>query len=381
MKSGGYRTILFATLLFTAACLEPYNPPILTENPKLLVVDAFINLNDSSASVELSRSAILASGASPELETGANVGIEDDGLVKFHLPETDAGIYTAKTTILSADKKYRLTITTLDGREYESDYITLKKTPPIDDLTWRVTDNGVQIYADTHDPAGKSHYYKWTYYETWEYNAHHEARLKLTNGRFTPVAPEDLVYTCWRTIPGSKVLVATTDRLRDDIINDFKIQFILKGSIKISKKYSILVQQQTLSEDGYNYWLNIQKTTEDLGSLFDPLPSQVIGNIHCMSNPQEPVIGYFDGASVTTKRIFIDSQDLPGNFRLVPAENCPLDSVIFENHFFPTGNASYVVAVFSDPTNPRKNGYLVTPSNCYDCRSQGGLTTKPDFWE
>lgn len=381
MRADINTSVLFCMLCCMAGCLDPYEPPVIKDNPEYLVVDAFINLSDSSAVVELSRSAILSSDAAPAREPGATVTIGGDGSSEYHLPETDAGTYTTKIPDLVADKKYRLIITTSDGKNYQSEYISIKKTPPIDTLTWELTENGVQLYVDTHDPEGKSHYYKWTYHETWEYNAPYEARTKLTNGIFSPVAPEDLVYTCWRTLPGTQVLVATTDKLRHDVIDNFKIHFIPKGSIKISKKYSILLRQQTLSEEGYNYWLNLQQTTENLGSLFDPLPSQLIGNIHCVSNPDEPVIGYFDGAAVSTKRLFIDAGDLPSSFRSFSRGNCTLDSVIFANPSMPTGSASYVVSVFSDPLNPRKNGYLVTTSNCYDCRSQGGLTTKPEFWE
>lgn len=370
---------IFWLIPLLIGCLERYEPPVIKENPELLVVDAFISLNTASASVDLSRSALLGSGEPPKLETGASVTIEDDNGAAYQLVENSAGSYSFSGINLDTKLKYRLHIRTFNEKEYLSDFITLKNTPPIDDLSWAVTENGVEIYLDTHDPAGNSHYFKWNYFETWEYNATYEANLKLVNGIFIPLKPEEKVYTCWRTIPAATVLVATTNRLQSDVVNDFNVCFVPRGSVKISIKYSILVQQQTLSEDGYNYWLNLQKTTENLGSLFDPQPSQIIGNIYSVSDSHEPVIGYFDGGFVSEKRIFIAADELPSRLTNY-SRDCSLDSVFYPVPGVPSGNASFVVTPFSDIV-PEKNGYLISTRNCVDCTTLGGQTIKPDFWE
>ena len=44
-----------------------------------------------------------------------------------------------------------------------------------------------------------------------------------------------------------------------------------------------------LTRDQFNYWANLKKTTEYLGTIFDAQPSQLNNNIHCLSNPSEPV--------------------------------------------------------------------------------------------
>lgn len=65
-----------------------------------------------------------------------------------------------------------------------------------------------------------------------------------------------------------------------------------------------------MTKDQYNYWANLKKTTEQPGTIFDPQSSQLNSNIHCLSNPAEPVLGYLCASSTTKKRIFINRSDL-----------------------------------------------------------------------
>ncbi len=50
IKSNQYKNLLIALLsLAITSCLEPYNPPAISETIDLLVVDGFINISDNSA--------------------------------------------------------------------------------------------------------------------------------------------------------------------------------------------------------------------------------------------------------------------------------------------------------------------------------------------
>ena len=54
----------------------------------------------------------------------------------------------------------------------------------------------------------------------------------------------------------------------------------------------------------------MKKNTEQTGSLFDPQPSQLSGNIHCLTDPNELVIGYVEITQEQTQRIFISSSEV-----------------------------------------------------------------------
>ncbi|HRG10996.1 MAG TPA: DUF4249 family protein, partial [Cyclobacteriaceae bacterium] len=75
-------------------------------------------------------------------------------------------------------------------------------------------------------------------------------------------------------------------------VSEFVIDRFKLNSERFYSKYSALVKQQSLTEGAYSYWKQVKKTNQDLGTIFGPLPSEVIGNIQSLSDPKERVIGY-----------------------------------------------------------------------------------------
>jgi hypothetical protein len=367
-------------LPWIGGCVEPYAPPASGNAPDYLVVDGFINQSGDSASVRLSHTVALSSTDNPAPESGAAVWVEDDSGTTFPLLERSTGMYGAAALSLTTARTYRLHIRTSGGKEYFSRYVALTLSPPVDSMYWTAAGNGININIDTHDPTGKSRYYKWRFVETWEYNSSYYSAFMLENGTVVPRPAEQSINTCWRTESSTTILIGTSDRLSGDVIYRFPLQFIAKESIRISKKYSILVEQQVLSEEAYSYWLSLQKSTETLGSLFDPLPSQANGNIYCVDTPSETVIGYFGGGSVETKRIYILPSDIPKELRHYSPAVCKIDTIGIED--IPTTPSPTLLLSTVLAPNGAIIGYTTSSSTCVDCRVWGGgVTVRPDFWE
>src|SRR6185436_19732356 len=202
-------------------------------------------------------------------------------------------------------------------KRYDSDFISLQQTPPIDDVKWEVQEGGLGIFLNTHDPTGNAKYFRWTFDETWEYNAAFFSHLMFINHKVAERPQDQYIYTCWRTAPSTGILISSTERLSESTINKFQLTFLPPGNQKVVVRYSIFVQQRALSADAYDYWQQLKKTTENLGGLFDPLPTQVTGNLHGVGANTDPVLGFFSGGTVASKRIFIYNADLPSglNFR------------------------------------------------------------------
>jgi hypothetical protein len=81
------------------------------------------------------------------------------------------------------------------------------------------------------------------------------------------------------------------------------------GDERISSRYSTLVRQFAISPNTYNYWQNL-KNTEQLGTLFDAQPSQLVGNAHC-AVPNEPCWVMWMAALETKEFLLQMSQDWP----------------------------------------------------------------------
>ncbi|HEX8060227.1 MAG TPA: DUF4249 family protein, partial [Cyclobacteriaceae bacterium] len=213
--------------------------------------------------------------------------------------------------------------------------------------------------------------------ETWEFRATYVSDWKKVGG--TPVLRDpikDQVYTCWRTQDSQDVLTISTRKLSEDVVSMYPINFIPRGSRKLSRTYSIIVEQRAISQEEFEYWELIKKTTENLGGLFDPLPSQVIGNITNDNDPSEQVLGYFTGGYVKEQRIFVKFGDIPGNLQVVEAYDfvCETRAIPYSK---PEQSGSDVLlsTIGTPPT-----AWLVGTPNCSDCTTLSGVNVKPSFW-
>ena len=230
IKSNQYKILLFVLLsIAITSCLEPYNPPAISETIDLLVVDGFINISDNSAQVDLSKATPIANDDGHVPEIHATVRIEDDNGGIYSLIEEAEGMYKLSNMDLSLSKKYRLIIVRRNGKEYFTDYIELKQTPPIDSISWAPTArrDGINIYANTHDENNSGRYYQWRFVETWEYTSKYFPVYEIRNGEVLPNFVN--VSQCWISKPSSEIHIASSTQLNENAIRNFPLIFIPKG--------------------------------------------------------------------------------------------------------------------------------------------------------
>jgi hypothetical protein len=201
--------------------------------------------------------------------------------------------------------------------------------------------------------------------------------------------PNVQVYICFQTQVSSNIVLGSSADLTKDIIYQNPLTFIDATSEKVESRYSILVNQYTLTKDAYNFWTNLKKNTEQLGSIFDAQPSQINGNIHSVTNPAEPVIGYVSVTNTQSKRIFIDNHDLPNYFSPIYPYQCEQDSAFFYDPH--THNNEVEATILEAPpglidvTIPITVrgfvvGYLYSTPICADCTLRGSKI-QPAFWK
>jgi len=365
-------------------CKDPYHPPFSQATQNFLVVDGFIDASGDSVHVTLSRAVALSLLQSSPPETKATVYIEDDLGTLMYLSEKTSGNYWLSNNF-SFDRKYKLHIQTVDGEKYSSDFITLQQTPPIDSLAWSASANGLALLVNAHDASGKAKYYRWAYEETWQYDAPYPSSFvydsQLDSVMFRQ--PQDQIYICWQTELSTQILLYTTSQLQSDVVGNYQVLFLPKGSPKLYNEYSVLVKQQALSEEAYNFFYQLQTTTQSVGGLFDALPSQVIGNVQCESDANQTVLGFFNGGSVSYQRVFIKFLQLPIylQYTAVDYSECKLDSIPVAKFKSISKAEKNSVVWISGYGQETLDGYTVTSPPCGDCRTQGGTNIKPLFWQ
>lgn len=232
------------------------------------------------------------------------------------------------------------------------------------------------MYVDTHNIMNQTHYYRWDYAETWEYTTPWVSLYEwkapgIITARAQPI------HHCWGMEKASTIEINSTTKLSQDVVSDYPLRLLpATAYYKLYEKYSIIVQQYAQTQEEYNYWLTLKKNTESIGTLFDPLPTQLAGNIHSASLSNETVIGYIGVHNVSEKRIFIKRDEIPKTVRLANGyDNCTkLDTVKNELTLPGILNAGFGLIIDISP-------YTVATQDCADCRARGGVLQKPTFWK
>jgi hypothetical protein len=373
------------------SCRKPYNPPASSSPLSYLVVEGTINTNGVT-SIILSNSVSLtdASGSTPV--AGATLAIQSSKGASYPLTAaTQAGLYQSANLTLDNSQQYRISIATPDGKQYLSDFAAVMNDPPIDSVGFNITGTGVQVYVNTHDATNTTKYFRWSYGETWIFHSYYGS-LYVTNGTaIYPRTSAQNISSCFASDTSYSILLGSTADLRQSVVNQSLLTTIAPGSEKLESEYSINVHQYALSPAAYNFWTTLKKNTEDLGSIFDPQPSNNMnGNIHNIANAAELVIGYIDACAVQTRRVFFFNFDTPSTpkWATVYPYSCTLDSEWYHNPH--TGQndvqatliplTSTLIPVTSFPNPPTILGFLSSDTECTDCTIRG-TTTVPPYWK
>lgn len=365
--------LLFAIL--QGHCVQSYVSPYRSPATGYLVVEGYITGNGPTY-LKLSRTIPLPGDSTSPVVTGAQLQIEGTDNSIYPFTETGNGFYLLPAIAMNSATQYRLRISQVNNETYLSDYVPYKATPPIDSVNWTSNSLGVNIYTNTHDPTGNTRYYQWKYNETWEYTAAEQSGIIFQHDSLLLRNAADQIYFCYHNDSSSQIFIGTSAKLMQDVIYLQPLIFIPVNTQALAIEYSVQVSQYALTDTAYNYLTLLKSNTEQLGSIFDPLPSQLTGNIHCLTNPNELVLGFVSAGTVQQQRIFISSRQLP-QWQYVVECHIP-DTTVSDGeasmiHFF---DQDGFIPIYHDMAR----GFITANLPiCVDCRYQGGSTTKPPF--
>jgi len=395
MRIGKIYLFFIITACLIIGCAKPYTPKQITTATKYLVVEGVINtsVNDSTL-IMLSRTVPLYSGVGTTPELQATIIIQSDNNQSYNLRELGKGIYTSDKLTLDNTHKYRLSINTSDGKNYVSDYIVPVNTPPIDSVGFIIKSDGLHIYANTHNSSNGSRYYRWDYNETWIFNSKYFSSFVSNGADEVQRTPEQYVYQCWGNDISTDIILGSSVNLTQDVIYQQPIAFIGPTSEKLETRYSILVKQYSLDKNGYSYFDELRKNTQELGGIFDPQPSQLTGNVHCTTNAAIPAIGYITAGTIQQKRIFIDNKQLPTNWNAAYPYDCSTDTAYYVNPktgyndvlnylLSPGSTLLAITPIYAPgppPPYPKPIAYVYSSAGCVDCTLRGTVV-QPSFWK
>ncbi|RDY61413.1 DUF4249 domain-containing protein [Flagellimonas nanhaiensis] len=376
-------------------CIEPFEGTF-EDFESVVVIEAVITDETKQQRVFITRTyEFEEDGPSPE--SNANVTISDDAGNSFDFQDTGDGIYVSTQSFAAQpNRQYQLSVTTQNGRRYLSNMVQLSPSVAIGDvsaerITTDLGEDGLAILVDTSDPTGNAKNFRYEYEETFRIISPTWNPVSLIgdpeggcNVLKVPNTTDERV--CYRTEKSNRIILASTDDLAENRIENFMVRFVNRNNYIISHRYSILVRQLVQSNEAFTFYetLNELSSSESLFSQIQP--GFLEGNVFSESDRDERVLGFFDVSSVSEQRIFFNYEDFyPGEDLPPYVEPCNPSTPVIANMggcvLRPIIESGAGIYAGDNPSiGPNEGPYLVVSRVCGDCLVLG-TTEVPDFWK
>jgi hypothetical protein len=276
------------------SCLEVIKLDTRNE-PSILVVEGLLT-NDSSINfLRLSQTSLTGTTNSITPIKGAFVQVNTSSGEKIDFIQSinELGLYTPKKFDFKGKpgEKYQLIIKLNDGREFESAPQIMPALVPIKNLKAifdEVNNYGFNIFLDFDDPSNTKNYYRWLA------DGYHQRRSTGIS------APSVCCDRCWVLKEEKGVNLFSDNLSNGNTVKEVPVYF---SPFYVLGKHLITVNQLSISEATYQYWRKYKEQASRTGTIFDPIPAPLFGNIVNKTNPDNRALGYFEVSSITKKQI------------------------------------------------------------------------------
>ncbi|MFN3998276.1 DUF4249 domain-containing protein [Algoriphagus sp.] len=374
--------LVAVTFLGFLACREPFDPEIPQTISSVLVVEGYLDTEGLESELKISRTVPLNSSTSSSLVVGARVTVFSENGTAYSLTEGEPGIYLFSQNI-PENATYRILIELRGGERFESLPIRPIVTPDILDAGFVKDENRVEVYVNTKGNETADDFL-WTFEETWIYRPRirtayiYDSTIRNVRNR----TEAERISLCFKSEQNPGILLETSSRFQDQVVFRKTITEIPTGNERIQERYSILISQKAIDADAVKFWETLKRNTEDIGSIFSPLPSQITGNIRSLDNPATPVVGQISMGVIKQKRIYINLSDVsPWGYRDPQFNNCVIgeDLVLIPAYqaVFGSGGVLPGRELMEGTTII---GYFPVDRRCADCTLYASPIV-PDFWE
>lgn len=333
MKTINYIS-LFILCLLLQTCIEPFDPKI-APAPQHLVVEGLITNQNKSHVIKLSFlkniNIVKAEGLSK-----ADVRVIDNNGIEYVFKEKNRGEYHSDSIQFLAQigNIYTLKIVTKEGKVYQSSPEKMLPQPTINSIYNVYNDEnseeeGFYIYIDIKDNPEEGNSYRWesTYYS-----------IKPRCRELTTLCCE----LCWKIYRVPNRIMISEDKYYNNMnstMEVFRVPYDSRSSAFVN------IEQYSMTTSSYQFWSQLKKQIANVGSIFDPIPSSIGGNMECKTEPNEKVYGCFSVSSYSlisysVRRDYITRNPITENLPPLPPgpPSCnPCDESLSSTKIKPTG--------------------------------------------
>jgi len=327
--------IIVLAMVFSR-CTEIYNP-VINSNTEALIVEGLITNEAGPFTIKLSKAVPFPfdSVSISRSVTGAKLTVIDNLNNTYTLSDTGKGNYTLASSFKAKiGNTYKLHIETTDGNIYESGVETLLPQQNYDSIrgyytsqgymdaenNYKTTD-GADIRVDLFASEPKNvtpPLCRFSTNVTVQYT-YEEAVTDTTSWHW--------FYFGWRVFNVNVNENITDERSvsTNTVIKNHSLGFMPFGITSyglgmppatVVRYYYVRLNQFTINNDSYNFYKEANTQLASSGKLFDPVTSQLYGNMKCINNPSKIVLGLFEVSSVTHAAFIINPMSSNGKVTL-----------------------------------------------------------------
>ena len=369
MMAAFKKLIILISFPLLIACQEVYNPDDIDADLQIPVIEGYIHDGPGPYKVEL----FWAAGFNDRGYTAikdALVTISDNYGNTEILTEPGDGRYFSDEGGIrgTAGRLYTLHVELPDGSIYESVPVLMQPADVIDTIYAEIGAKeftsrnmygdllidkveGLHVYIDMNSKSTERHFFR--YSSRVVSQSQHFILVSYMPDTTNPflVITEPVDVYCWNSWSLSDIVnvKATITSNNEQVIKKHNLGFlpyIYNPSMQDSTTgpsrpsgWIVTTTAYSISEDAYEYYNSIFTQLRAEERIFDPLPSQITGNIHCLSDTGKLVLGLFEAATKTSRHTAFD---------------------------WSTGRHTYSLLNLPEYSAPASN-------SCQD-------STKPDFW-
>jgi hypothetical protein len=340
------RFMLFVGLF---SCISQIEIPIDVTGGRLVVSGKISTISDQNI-LELGIS--VDSYRLPIPLSGASVKLLDDSGTSYPYSQTTAGVYMLSGINGIQGRSYHIEIKLPNGKLYKSLPEKLPTVTKLDSVNYEITNESV---VDFEGVVTQKKFYKIYVNATL---ASSNTYLRWSVGEAFLLSPTDFPDP-FGSIPPPCFIVQNADPQRVVLVdgstfstNTIKKQLIASREIDWTfiEKHYFTTYQSSITKDAYEYWRKVNILANQVGSIFDTPPAEIVGNVVNVNDPSEKVLGYFQSINQTFNRKAFYSTDLP--FPLLGSK-CDFDGDFSELHY---------------------------PTRCIDCTSVRNSSFKRPSW-
>ena len=302
------RLIHIATfILLLSACREPFDFDYPDVEEGRIVIEGYLTDEAMEHKIRVSESSRLGNliGIEPRYIEDAQVSIVDDqgGLITLSY-RNNGEYFTDQLVQAQEGRGYKAVVELADGRIYESAMERLPEgnTEPIEVmyelgdreylLNGAIQTEEVLLLSNTIQKEATDRFYMWELNEYFIKEADNGPAQTIEEELLLPDTAA-LRFCYVRDFTRPEIYLhhdKADDRLSGENY-ELQLQYIRVDS-RWKHEFVINVRQLIMDQVAFQFWEQISEYSQNSGSLFDPFPSTIVGNV-TSQNGIEQALGYF----------------------------------------------------------------------------------------